>query len=204
MAVEGATDEPFAMRLLVGLGFEVSAVHGRHGKQHIDKHIGSYNAAAHFSCWLVLRDLDHDAACVGGLVENLLPTPAIGMRFRIVVRTIEAWLLADRMGVAKFFRVANHKIPNSPDELSVPKRSLVDLARHSTSRLVREAMIPVKGSTARVGPGYEGTIAEFAAHWSWESASVNSPSLRRCIAALATLADPSALAAPSKRRTRTK
>src|SRR5437899_1532862 len=100
IATEGSTDVGVLRRLLHFTGHEVGPVHGLVGKGGINRNIAGYNNAARFAPWLVVRDLDNDAACPAALVANLLPQPAAFMRFRIAVREIEAWLIADAEALA--------------------------------------------------------------------------------------------------------
>jgi hypothetical protein len=108
------------------------------------------------------------------------------MRFRVAVRAIEAWLLADHIGVSSFFQVRPHDVPNDPESLRDPKIALVELARRSRSRHIREDMVPAPRTTARVGPGFVGRVMEFSdSTWSWKRAARRSESLRKCLARLA-------------------
>ena len=185
LAVEGSTDIPVAQRLLALVGLEVGPIHQKGGKAGLDARLTSYNRAAAFSSWLVLRDLDHDALCAGALVAQLLPRPAKGMCLRIAVRETEAWLLADRDRIAQYLSVSAALIPIDPDALDDAKQTLVNLARRSRYATMRTGIVPSPGTTASVGPGYWGHVAEYATRfWRPTVAARNSPSLARCIKAL--------------------
>jgi hypothetical protein len=134
----------------------------------------------------VLMDLDR-ANCAPDLVTKLLPRPASQMRFRIAVRTVEAWLLADTERFATFFSVAKSRLPGDPEAIADPKQAVVNLANHSNRRAIRQDLLPVAGSGRRVGPGYEARMIEFAIDsngWRPEVAASRSDSLRRCLNAL--------------------
>ena len=185
LAVEGLTDEAVMRRLLRDHRIEVALVVGLRGKAYLDQKLDAFNRAAQFGDWLVLRDLDQDAACAPSFVRDRLPRASSGMHLRIVVRAIEAWLLADARGIADFFGVSRQHIPVDPSSLDDPKRALIDVARRSRSRAIREDMVPDPRTTARVGPGFVARIIEFAySAWHWERAATQSESLRRCIARL--------------------
>lgn len=187
IVVEGPSDEAVVSRLARDHGWTVGAVNGLKGKPYIDQRLQAFNRAAAYGDWLVVRDLDADAECAAALARRLLPHPTTGMRFRIAVRQLEAWLLADVEGIVEYFRVRRHHVPADPDGLPNPKRALVALARRSSSRAIREEMAPEPGTTAIVGPGFVGRIIEFSrSHWSWSRAASRSDSLRRCIARIAT------------------
>lgn len=181
-AVEGYTDEAVIRSLCHSVGLEVANVYGRKGKDFIDRQLAGYNNAARFSPWLVLRDLNRDADCAPQLVHCLLPKPAQHMMFRIVVRKVEAWLLADVESCARYLSVSQSVITADPESLDDPKAALIELARRSKSRTIREDMVPRPGSGATEGPAYASHLAEFARrHWSPVSAGGRSDSLARCL-----------------------
>lgn len=104
------------------------------------------------------------------------------MVFRIAVREIEAWLLADQRSFARYFSVPPVRIPNDPEAILRPKEFLVNLVRRSRSRTVRDDVVPREGSKTQVGPGYAGRMIEYASTvWSPHEASVRSDSLKRCL-----------------------
>lgn len=159
-------------------------------KKRLNARLASYNRAAARYPWFVLRDLDHDAPCAPELVVRLLPQPSVWMCFRVAVRQAESWLLADREAIASYLSVAASRVPVAPDSLDDPKRALVSLAATSKRRAIREAMVPEKGKSAPVGPGYLTCVTEFAsAHWHPKRTASWSPSLRTALAALERLGD---------------
>lgn len=100
--------------------------------------------------------------------------------FRIAVREVESWLLADQVNLARFFGIAQSSIPARPDELPDPKQKLIDLARKSRNRRLREDIVPRKGSTAKQGPDYNVRLEEFVnGIWNPRTAAESSPSLHR-------------------------
>lgn len=188
VVVEGTSDAVVATRILDSCGCEVHSVYGQTGCHFIDENIARYNQAARFAPWFVIRDLD-TAECAADLARDLLDAPARWMRFRIAVREIEAWLLADRVAVAGYLGVRVNRVPNDPDALADPKRSLVNLARRSRRRAIREDMVPEPGVTATVGPGYVARISEFAReYWRPNVARTISASLDDCLVRVAELA----------------
>jgi hypothetical protein len=108
------------------------------------------------------------------------------MSFRVAVRSLEAWLLADREEMSRFLDVSLSLLPLEPETLPHPKQALVELAKRSKKREIREDMVPVPGPGARVvGRGYSGRIIEFASErWSPQRAAKHSDSLHRCLQAL--------------------
>jgi hypothetical protein len=185
IAAEGDVDAQIGQRVLDLVGLNAGPVYVQRGKNRLDSRILAYNNAARFAHWLVLRDMDHDASCAPELVRQLLPEPAQMMMLRIAIRSIEAWLLADRERMSRFLGLSVDVVPADPERLAHPKRALVDLARRSGRRAVREDMVPRDGSSHQVGPGYTGQITEFANRlWRPDAAADRSESLSRCIRAL--------------------
>lgn len=188
VAVEGITDAAVVKKILKVAKREMGPVHGQTGKHALDRQLGGFNNAARFAPWLVLRDFDSDAPCASALVQKLLPKPAAHMRLRIAVRSIEAWLMADTAAMSSFLGIQESLIPSSPESLPDPKRTLVDLAKKSRFSAIREDMVPAKGTSAKVGPGYTARLIEYARdHWRPRVAERNASSLKRCIAAVRTL-----------------
>ncbi len=188
--VEGITDEPVAKRLLEYVGLTVGNVFGRNGKSDLLRRLPNYNQAARsrLTPWFVLRDLDNDAVCASQAIQKWLPQPSEGMRLRVAVRAIEAWMMADAEHLAAFLSVSSSRMPTNPDSETDPKQTLINVARSSSSRSIREGFVPRHGSGARVGPLYVERLITFAqSHWQPDEAATRSESLRRCIQALSTL-----------------
>lgn len=180
VVVEGDTDLPIVRKLVRDAGFRIWPEIDCGGKGDIDKHLKGYNNAAKGSPWLVVRDLDHDAPCAGEFLKDRGFAPSRWMCFRIAVREIEAWLLADAEGMARFLGVSESIIPKNPESEADPTISLVNLARKSKRRALRKALVPVVGSHTPVGPLYEAKIIEFGEKtWDLDRAASRSASLRR-------------------------
>jgi hypothetical protein len=115
------------------------------------------------------------------------------MCFRVAVRTIEAWLLADRERLAQLLGVNVAWLPTDPDYLDDPKRELINLARRSRRRAVRDDLVPRQGSGRSVGPLYTTRMIEFlqdeTAGWRLDQALRASDSLARCVIRLRSLAE---------------
>ena len=181
-ATEGYPDEIVVTALCKEAGLEVGTAYDCHGKSNLDKKLSGYNNAAKGWYWLVLRDLDHDAECGPSLRDRLIPAPSRFMQLRIVVREIEAWLLADAEKLGEFLDIARSHFPRDPESLDHPKRELVRLASRSRKRTIKEDMVPRPRGGATEGPGYASRIAEFAEnHWRPEVAAQSSDSLARCL-----------------------
>lgn len=184
-AVEGPTDEAVVKKLIVHVGAQVGTVYGKKGKHHLQSKIKAYNDAARHRPWLVLVDLDRDAHCAPPFRENWLPQPAPQLCFRVAVRAVEAWLLADAEALAEFLFVARAKVPQQPETLSDPKAAIVNLAHASRRRHIRQDMVPRQGSSRAVGPAYASRLIEFVEHfWRPDVAAERADSLARTLQCL--------------------
>lgn len=187
-AVEGPTDEAVVRRLIEHAGGVAGFVYGKKGKPEIKKNISGYNNAARHQPWIVVVDLDQDGGCAPEIIGEWLPAPARHLCFRFAIRAIESWLLADSATLARFLSVPQVKIPHDPDSLTDPKQILVNLARRSRKKSIRDDMVPREGSGRLVGPAYASRAIEFAKnHWRPAEATRHSDSLRRTIACLTKL-----------------
>lgn len=178
-------DEAVVTRLIHHAGGQAGNIYGGTGKDHLRRRINGYNQAAHYAPWIVLVDLDSDADCAPAIRDAWLPRPAPHLCFRIAVREIEAWLLADADTLAICLSVPLRQIPEDPEHLPNPKDTVVGLARRSRRRAVREDMVPRPDSGRRVGPAYTSRLTEYVeTTWRPEVAARRSESLRRAIRCL--------------------
>jgi len=183
--VEGMLDETVLKRLCRESGIEMLGPYGKEGKAKIKAKINGYNNAAKRSHWLVLVDLDSEFQCAPEIIRNWLPSPSRYMNFRVAVREIESWLLADAEKLAKFLSVPKSRIPRNPDDVDNPKTLIVDLARRSRRVQIREDMVPSVGSGRKIGIAYTPLLMEFSMRlWRPGIAARYSDSLSRTIALL--------------------
>ena len=184
-AVEGIVDEAVVRKLIIDAGGLPGTVYGKNGKPFLRQRINGYNNAAHRAPWIVLVDLDREADCAPPLREAWLPEPAPDLCFRVAVREIEAWLMADAETLAEFLGVARNQIPGHPEDSDQPKSAMVNLARRSRRGAVRQDMVPREGSGRSVGPAYTSRLIEYVeSRWRPEVAAQRAESLRRAIACL--------------------
>jgi len=188
-AVEGILDEAVVRKLITHVGATPGDVYGKKGKAFLRQKIGAYNQAARRAPWIVLLDLDCDEHCAPPLRNAWLPAPAPYLCFRIAVRKVEAWLLADADKLAAFLGVSRSKIPTNPERLDDPKTAVVNLARASKRRKIHEDMVPREGSGRREGPAYSSRLIEFiSSQWRPEVAALHSESLARALRCISRLA----------------
>lgn len=186
-AVEGDLDEVIARKLIERAGGPMGGVFGKNGKPALRKQINGFNNAARspYAPWLVLVDLDKDKDCAPALRDAWLPHPAPGLCFRIAVREMEAWLMADAETLAAYLNVSANRISENPESLEKPKDEMVNLARRSRRPAIKRDMVPREGSGRRVGIAYTSRLIEYVRDkWRLETAAKRSESLRRAIRCL--------------------
>jgi hypothetical protein len=190
IAVEGPTDTPVARRIAIEAGFAAGAVYEKGGRSGLDRKLRAYNEAAKYASWFVLRDFDNQADCPPALIQTLLPVRSPRICFRIAVLEVEAWLLGDRTRCAEYFGVALSLIPDRPEAVPDPKQALVNVARRSRQKAIREDMVPEADSTAVVGPGYLPRITDYATNrWRPGVAAEVCQSLAKAIECLKKMAE---------------
>ena len=187
-AVEGLLDEAVLKRLIAHAGGQAGAIYGKQGKVQLLRRLSGFNRAAQYAPWAVLVDLDQDGECAPPIRSSWLPEPSTNMCFRVAVREVEAWLLADREQLARFLAVTPRLIPEEPETLASPKDTMTQLAQKSRRRDGREDMAPRPGSSRRIGPAYSSRLIQFVADtqqgWRPDVASESANSLRGCIRCL--------------------
>lgn len=187
IAVEGDIDEAVALRLVRHVGAKAGTAYGKAGKDHLRRRIRGYNEASRRSPWLVIVDLDQED-CGPALRRSWLSEVSPSLCFRVAVREVEAWLLADAGAMARFLSVPAGRIPSLPESLADPKGEIVRIARRSRSRAVREAIVPRPESERIVGPEYTSSLSLFARDlWCPDDAALRADSLRRAIRCLTAL-----------------
>lgn len=178
--VEGVVDEAAVRKVFSDSSLDAGAFHHT-SIPAFEARLRRFNQAARHSPWFALCDLDRKE-CAPLRLRRYLPEPAPGMCFRIAVRTVEAWFLADREGIARFLRVSRDSVPTFPEDEPAPKSRLIALARRSRSRSIREGLAPAAGDQRAVGAEYALMMSEFARElWSPRRAADRAPSLHRTI-----------------------
>lgn len=180
--VEGDVDLAVMRKLLAFADLPFSGGTVANGKQKLKKFASAWNKAArNGGPRLILCDLDAEP-CPSGLITQFVGQRNVNLCFRVAVREIEAWLLADAKGIARFFDISPSVVPPKPENLPKPKESMIDLARRSNILKFSESMAPRPGSGRSQGPAYSKYIIDFVTdYWSPAHAidSKRAPSLNR-------------------------
>jgi hypothetical protein len=185
------TEDELSERVLLQItrrvrrGYYVGTAYRRGGFGYLRRTVAGWNRAAQGRPFIVLADLDNHT-CPRALIDEWLPQPQHpNLLFRVAVREVEAWLLADSKNLSLFLGVREDAIPVDPESLQDPKRALIELARSSRSSSVRDRIVPKRGSTAKQGPDYNGCLGGFVTtHWDFRVATKRSPSLARAVKTL--------------------
>jgi len=163
-----------------GHNLVVNRIFNARGNGKLRSGMTKYREASRILPHIVLTDLDR-CPCPPELINtwnaNQLPAQ---MLFRVAVREVEAWLIADRTGIAKFLHIDVSKVPHSPEAEEDPKRTLVNLARKSRKRRLAQEIVPETGSSASIGPLYNVHFVNFVnSEWDITSACQCAPSLAK-------------------------
>lgn len=165
--------------------YSIGVYHNSGGYGWIRKRIDGFNKAARGTPYLILTDLDI-AECPPALIRQWgMENKNHNLLFNVAVRQVESWLLACRGQVAKFLGIREDRIPYDVDDILDAKNFLIGLARNSRRKEVRADIVPEQGSTAKVGPNYNGRLMYFVENlWDPNIAKGLSPSLRRTMGLL--------------------
>ncbi|MDM8556682.1 hypothetical protein QUF75_18305 [Desulfococcaceae bacterium HSG7] len=147
------------------------------------------NMARAGSHTFILTDLD-TAECACALIRDWfaisqsdtvdLPSQCI---FRVAVREIESWILADHVAWAEYIGIPAANFSMNPDQLDAPKKHLLNVIRRKGTKKIHREMLP-QGS-AHIGPRYNEVLCDFVdKSWVPERAAEKSPSLDRALKAL--------------------
>lgn len=181
---EGVTDEPVLRRLVESEGLGVAVVHRTKGQGLLDARLQKYAAAARFSLWFVVRDLDRHP-CAKQLRQSLIADSPPGLSFRIAVREVEAWLLADVDAFTDFFRTSPSCLRQDPETIPDPKQALLRSLIQSKNPKVRSRYVQQVATSLSFGPEYWSGLEEFVVKaWCPRRAARRAPSLERAISDL--------------------
>jgi hypothetical protein len=187
VAVEDELSAAVMQRLIMETGrdFSIYQIMNARGFGKLKSSMEKFKNASYAVPHVVLTDLDKYPCAIELLKDwdatNLPPS----LLLRIAVKEVEAWLLADRVGIASFLSVAKNKIPQHPEAIADPKQTLINLARKSRKSRLAEELTPEVGSSAPYGPFYNLRLSEFAmSDWDVDIAKTVAPSLDRALSRL--------------------
>jgi hypothetical protein len=147
------------------------------------------NMAANGLHLLVITDLDK-STCAPDLIRDWFRmTPEQGivlphqLSFRVAVREIESWIIADRDEWANYIDISKDNFSSAPESLPDPKSDLLNVIRRKGKKRRHRDMLPT--GSASIGPRYNEILCEFIRDfWAPERALTRSNSLKRSFQAL--------------------
>jgi hypothetical protein len=197
IAVEDDLSDAVARRLLqhVRRGFQVHARYPLAALPHLHPELSGYgylkanarafNSAAATTPHFVLTDLDV-AACAPELIQEWIGGALhSNLVFRVAIREVEAWLLADSPNFADFLSLAPMALPANIEAVAQPKEEIVRLAALSPDPQIRDNLVPRPGSTAKTGRLFTRTLLGYVRDlWNIDAAAGSANSLERAIKSL--------------------
>jgi hypothetical protein len=153
------------------------------GRAWIQSRIKGLNNAAKGMPYLILVDINSSYQCAPELVSDWIGKGKnTNLLLRVAVREVESWILASGNVFCVYLGVKYGSIPKTVDEISNPKEFLISLAKKSRKKKLQVDIVPREGSTAKVGPDYNGRLIYFVnKFWNPDVAADNSPSLKNTI-----------------------
>lgn len=152
------------------------------GVDNIRRSLPKYRNASRALAHIVVVDLDDEPCAPALRAQWGLTTLPAQMLFRVAVREVEAWILADRTGFANFASILPSKVSQTPETLSDPKQTLINLVRSSRNRQLSREIVPKQGTSMSKGPLYNERLSKFVRNdWDVAAAMQAAPSLQRTV-----------------------
>lgn len=192
LATEDSLSESVGRRLIAEIGshVEVGLTFRKNGFGYLKANIDKFCNVAQRSPLFLITDLDKEK-CAALLISKWIGNRTLpeNLVFRVAVREIEAWLLADHVGMKELLGKGADKLPADPDQLLDPKKSLLKFAS-GAPRAVRNDLLVEPGAVASQGLGYNQRLGEFVRNtWDPNRAASCSNSLFRTLKRLQQLSD---------------
>ncbi len=183
LATEDGLSEAVGLKLISTFlpGFQINLKLGKKGNGLLKVKLSSYCEIAKRDPFLLITDLDA-ATCAPALISTWLGNiaPPDDFLFRVAVREVESWLLADQVSM-KLLLGNRVNAPRDPESIRDPKGCLLRLARRAP-RDVRRDLLVEEGAIASQGLGYNQRLcAHVDASWDPSRAAERSDSLCRVI-----------------------
>ncbi len=196
LVTEDLPSEALAHRLLAHIDPDANFNSiGRRGVGYVQSKLRSLNQAAAGMRIVAIADRDSVQKCPIEMMRAWLggADRHPNLVVRMAEMETESWVMADREGISSFLDIPLNRVPQFPDTLVDPKQELVNIARLSRGKSIREQMCPAAGAQNVVGPAYNSVVEHFIrSAWRPTRALVNSPSLRRAELRIRELAQRSA------------
>lgn len=158
------------------------------GNSRMKRNLRGYSQASAYTPFCIVTDLDNET-CAPALITSWANKIQLNdnLIFRVAVREIETWVMADRNAFSKFSGIPLRRIPLDLETVTDPKATLFSLVENYGKKTIRQDLLPAD-ATATVGPGYNLVLSEFVyKSWDPNRAQLNSNSLYRMIRHLSRL-----------------
>lgn len=132
---------------------------------------------------LLITDLDQ-SRCPSALIASWMVDvkPPQDFIFRVAIREIESWLLADQRAIRKIIGAQASTLPRNLDDIDNPKDLLLRLVERGAARDVKRDLLIKRGEVAAQGLGYNDRLCKhIEAEWNPERAAQRSDSLERML-----------------------
>lgn len=162
---------------------------GRKGCGDLIKNVSKYNNLAALHPVILMLDLDTRNSAdeyVSSICAKLKKDP----NFHVVVPVteVESWLLSDKSTLSVCLGVNEKVMPNEPDNLIDPKQTIINLARKSRLREIKNGLPPTAGEKCSIGISYNSILCEYVNNnWRVDVAKEFSPSLKRTVDILSSI-----------------
>ena len=159
---------------------------GPNGYGYIRKNLAAFNAGAKHTPFVVLVDADN-RPCPPETIRLWLDGAVqdSNLIIRVAIREVEAWLLADRLGLASYLAVSEECIPHETTRIKDPKRYIARLAARSRRKEIRTDLAREPGTRSKTGPFFAQSLQFFVKNlWDINVARCHSDSLNRAMIAL--------------------
>lgn len=180
IATEDQLSEAIALRLISEIQTPHFIQHklGKSGNGYLRSKMENWYRMAQHQVMLVVTDLDRANCLVEFRDQWLAAEPPANLVFRIAVREVESWVLADHLAMRELIGVKG-VLPVAPDDLADPKRALLGLAKGAPKQ-VRDDLLKVTNGNLTQGLGYNARLTAWInSEWSPERAADRSPSLAK-------------------------
>jgi hypothetical protein len=180
IATEDQLSEAIVLRLIDDLPIPHRVQHrlGRKGNGYLKAKMSSWCSMAQHQVVVVLTDLDR-ASCLLEFRDGWLEAaPPKNLLFRIAVREVESWVLADHVALRKLIGKKG-LLPPAPDDLSDPKRTFLNLVTNASRQVKNDLLKTINGNLS-AGIGYNAHLTMWVqSEWNPERAEQRSPSLAK-------------------------
>jgi len=184
IAVEDTLSDAVVRKLLTlsKKKYAIGVTYSRGGFGYLKTRIAGFNNAAKGTPFFVLTDLDR-YECPATLILDWLQDPMHpNLIFRIAVKEVESWLLADHTNFSRFLGIRKDLLPKDTDDIRDPKNFLIRIADRSRNTELKKDIIPPRNSDRKVGPNNNGKLIEFVStKWDPKNAKNHSISLLKTI-----------------------